>query len=130
VTERGVAIAQAARDLDLAESVLRRWIREAAEAPITAFPGNGQQRAELAEIAALKTEVAKLKAEPAQTFWPTHGPAIPNPQIFLGELIAQGKSNLHAPWLGISAFVSLSIMLTLLVFVGEAVRDAFDPRKN
>ncbi|MDX1754974.1 MAG: ABC transporter permease [Marinobacter sp.] len=48
----------------------------------------------------------------------------------LGELIAQGKSNLHAPWLGISAFVSLALMLTLLVFVGEAVRDAFDPRKN
>ncbi|MEC7431958.1 MAG: ABC transporter permease, partial [Pseudomonadota bacterium] len=42
----------------------------------------------------------------------------------------QGKANLHAPWLGISAFVSLSVMLTLLVFVGEAVRDAFDPRKN
>lgn len=63
VTERGVAVAQAARDLDLAESVLRRWMREAAEAPITAFPGNGQQRAELAEIAALKKEVAKLKAE-------------------------------------------------------------------
>lgn len=48
----------------------------------------------------------------------------------LGELIAQGKANLHAPWLGISAFVSLSIMLTLLVFTGEATRDAFDPRKN
>ncbi|WP_116918617.1 ABC transporter permease [Tamilnaduibacter salinus] len=48
----------------------------------------------------------------------------------LGELIAQGKANLHAPWLGISAFVTLAIMLTLLVFVGEAVRDAFDPRKN
>ncbi|MDX1455960.1 MAG: ABC transporter permease [Marinobacter sp.] len=48
----------------------------------------------------------------------------------LGELIAQGKSNLHAPWLGISAFISLALMLTLLVFVGEAVRDAFDPRKN
>ena len=60
VTERGVAVAQAARDLDLAESVLRRWMREAAVAPITAFPGNGQQRAELA---ALKKEVAKLKAE-------------------------------------------------------------------
>ncbi|MBP6727447.1 MAG: IS3 family transposase [Thauera sp.] len=63
VTERGVAVAQAARDLDLAESVLRRWMREAAAAPVTAFPGNGQQRAELAEIAALKKEVAKLKAE-------------------------------------------------------------------
>lgn len=48
----------------------------------------------------------------------------------LGELIAQGKANLHAPWLGISAFVVLSTMLTLLVFVGEAVRDAFDPRKS
>lgn len=54
VTDRGVAVAQAARDL--AESVLRRWMREAAVAPITAFPGNGQQRAELAEIAALKKE--------------------------------------------------------------------------
>lgn len=45
----------------------------------------------------------------------------------LGELLAQGKANLQAPWLGISAFVVLSMMLTLLVFVGEAVRDAFDP---
>ena len=48
----------------------------------------------------------------------------------LGELIAQGKDNIHAPWLGLSAFITLSVMLTLLVFVGEAVRDAFDPRKN
>jgi len=47
----------------------------------------------------------------------------------LGELIAQGKANLHAPWLGISAFLVLSLMLTLLVFIGEAVRDAFDPKK-
>ncbi|MDN3628221.1 ABC transporter permease [Vibrio lentus] len=48
----------------------------------------------------------------------------------LGELLAQGKANLQAPWLGISAFVVLSLMLTLLVFVGEAVRDAFDPHKQ
>ncbi len=48
----------------------------------------------------------------------------------LGELIAQGKDNLHAPWLGMSAFITLAIMLTLLVFVGEAVRDAFDPKKS
>ncbi|MGB0664826.1 MAG: ABC transporter permease [Pontibacterium sp.] len=48
----------------------------------------------------------------------------------LGELVAQGKANLHAPWLGITAFVALSVMLTLLIFVGEAVRDAFDPRKQ
>jgi len=40
-----------------------------------------------------------------------------------------GKSNLQAPWLGISAFVVLALMLTLLVFIGEAARDAFDPRK-
>lgn len=48
----------------------------------------------------------------------------------LGELVAQGKENLHAPWLGISAFLSLSVMLTLLIFIGEGVRDAFDPRKS
>jgi microcin C transport system permease protein len=48
----------------------------------------------------------------------------------LGELLAQGKNNLNAPWLGFTAFVSLGVMLSLLVFIGEAVRDAFDPRKN
>jgi microcin C transport system permease protein len=48
----------------------------------------------------------------------------------LGELLNQGKSNLQAPWLGMSAFFVLAIMLSLLIFVGEAVRDAFDPRKT
>ena len=47
----------------------------------------------------------------------------------LGEMVSQGKANLQAPWLGISAFITLSLQLSLLVFVGEAVRDAFDPRK-
>jgi microcin C transport system permease protein len=47
----------------------------------------------------------------------------------LGELLNQGKANLQAPWLGITAFMILSVMLSLLVFIGEAVRDAFDPRK-
>ena len=47
----------------------------------------------------------------------------------LGEMVAQGKANLQAPWLGLSAFFTLSIQLSLLVFIGEAVRDAFDPRK-
>ena len=47
----------------------------------------------------------------------------------LGELVAQAKSNLQAPWLGIAAFSVLAIMLSLLVFIGEAARDAFDPRK-
>lgn len=46
----------------------------------------------------------------------------------LGELLAQGKANIHAPWLGLSAFFSLAILLSLLTFIGEAVRDAFDPR--
>lgn len=48
----------------------------------------------------------------------------------LGELLNQGKNNLQAPWLGITAFLVLSVMLSLLVFIGEAVRDAFDPRKS
>jgi len=48
----------------------------------------------------------------------------------LGELLAQGKANLQAPWLGLTGFFTLSIMLTLVVFTGEAVRDAFDPRKT
>jgi transposase len=63
VRERGVSVAQACRDLDVAESVLRRWMRELAEAPASAFPGHGQMRSEQAEIAALKKEVARLKAE-------------------------------------------------------------------
>ena len=63
VTERGVAVSQAGRDLDIAESVLRRWLRELTATPAAAFPGNGQMRADLAEIAALKKEVARLRAE-------------------------------------------------------------------
>ncbi len=47
----------------------------------------------------------------------------------LGELLNQGKANLNAPWLGISGFAVIALMLSLLVFIGEAVRDAFDPRK-
>jgi microcin C transport system permease protein len=46
----------------------------------------------------------------------------------LGELLAQGKNNLQAPWLGLSAFAVLGTILSLLVFIGEGVRDAFDPR--
>lgn len=62
VTERGVAVAQAARDLDVAESVLRRWMRALTATPVAAFPGNGQMRADQAEIAALRKEVARLRA--------------------------------------------------------------------
>jgi len=57
------------------------------------------------------------------------GFGLPPGSASLGELLAQGKANLQAPWLGISGFVVLAVMLSLLVFVGEAVRDAFDPRK-
>ncbi|WP_261836122.1 ABC transporter permease [Vibrio ishigakensis] len=55
------------------------------------------------------------------------GFGLPSGSPSLGELLAQGKANLQAPWLGFSAFVVLSVMLSLLVFIGEAVRDAFDP---
>ena len=48
----------------------------------------------------------------------------------LGELLNQGKNNLQAPWLGLSSFCVLAVMLTLLIFIGEAVRDAFDARKT
>lgn len=48
----------------------------------------------------------------------------------LGELVGQAKTNLQAPWLGFTAFITLALMLSLLIFIGEAVRDAFDPRKT
>jgi microcin C transport system permease protein len=48
----------------------------------------------------------------------------------LGEMLQQGKSNLQAPWLGMTAFSVIALMLSLLIFIGEAVRDAFDPRKT
>jgi len=48
----------------------------------------------------------------------------------LGELLSQGKANVQAPWLGLTGFFSIAIMLSLLIFIGEAVRDAFDPRKT
>lgn len=58
------------------------------------------------------------------------GLGLPPGSASLGELLSQGKNNLQAPWLGIAAFLSLAIMLSLLTFIGEAVRDAFDPRKT
>ncbi len=57
------------------------------------------------------------------------GYGLPSSYPSLGELTLQGKNNLDSPWLGLTAFFSLSIMLSLLMFIGEAVRDAFDPRK-
>ncbi len=48
----------------------------------------------------------------------------------LGELLSQGKANIQAPWLGLCGFITVAFMLSLLIFIGEAVRDAFDPRKT
>ena len=58
------------------------------------------------------------------------GFGLPPGSASLGELLRQGQRNLNAPWLGISGFVVISLMLSLLIFVGEATRDAFDPRKT
>jgi microcin C transport system permease protein len=58
------------------------------------------------------------------------GLGLPPGSPSLGELLAQGKSNLQAPWLGIAAFASIAALLSLLIFIGEAVRDALDPRKT
>jgi microcin C transport system permease protein len=58
------------------------------------------------------------------------GFGLPPGSASLGEMVRQGKENLFAPWLGITAFVVISMLLILLVFIGEAVRDALDPRKT
>lgn len=63
VTQRGVSVPQAAKDLDVHENVLRKWVRELREAPQEAFPGQGKQKVQDAEIAKLRKEVAKLKME-------------------------------------------------------------------
>jgi len=63
VRERGVTAAQAARDLDLHENVLRKWVRELSADPQHAFPGKGQMKPEQLEIERLRREVNKLKAE-------------------------------------------------------------------
>ena len=57
------------------------------------------------------------------------GIGLPPGSASLGEVLAQGKANLQAPWLGLTAFFTIAIMLSLLIFIGEAVRDALDPRK-
>ena len=63
VRERGIAVAQVARDLDLHESVLRTWVRAHVADPAHAFPGEGQQKPEEAELTRLRCEVTKLRAE-------------------------------------------------------------------
>ncbi len=63
VRERGVSVAQASRDLDVHENLLRKWVKDFADDPREAFPGHGRMKAAEAEIAQLKREVQKLKAE-------------------------------------------------------------------
>jgi transposase len=63
VRERGVSVAQAARDLDVHENVLRKWVQQFADDPLEAFPGSGRMKAAEAEIERLRREVQKLKAE-------------------------------------------------------------------
>ncbi len=63
VRERGVTVAQAARDLDVHENVLRKWVREYGDDPSQSFPGKGQMKPEHLEVERLRREVAKLKAE-------------------------------------------------------------------
>ena len=63
IEERGVTVAQAARDIDAAESVLRRWLREGVADPQHAFSGHGQSKAEQQEVTQLRRELAKMKAE-------------------------------------------------------------------
>lgn len=57
------------------------------------------------------------------------GIGLPPGSASLGEVLAQGKANLNAPWLGLTGFFTIALLLSLLIFIGEAVRDAFDPRK-
>ena len=57
------------------------------------------------------------------------GIGLPPGSASLGEVLAQGKANLQAPWLGLTGFFVIAVMLSLLIFIGEGVRDAFDPRK-
>jgi microcin C transport system permease protein len=58
------------------------------------------------------------------------GFGLPPGSASMGEVLKQAKANIQAPWIGITGFVTMSLMLSLLVFIGEAVRDAFDPRKS
>lgn len=58
------------------------------------------------------------------------GFGLPPGSASLGELLAQGKSNIHAPWLGLSGFITVALLLSLVVFIGEGIRDALDPRLN
>ena len=85
-------------------------------------------------VSSIRADLREWLSAMVDSGWvPTHfelGFGLPPGSPSLGEILAQGKSNLQAPWLGITGFLILAVMLSLLVFIGEAVRDAFDPRKT
>jgi microcin C transport system permease protein len=110
---RNLEYIQAARALGVSNVVImfRHLLPNAMVAPITFLPF------------ILSSSVSTLTALDFL------GLGLPPGSPSLGELLSQGKANVQAPWLGLTGFFSLAIMLSLLIFIGEAVRDAFDPRK-
>ncbi|AZD09104.1 Oligopeptide transport system permease protein oppC [Pseudomonas chlororaphis] len=109
---RGLEYVKAARALGVgdAQVMLRHILPNAMSATLTYLPF------------ILTGAIATLSALDFLGF------GMPAGSASLGELIGQGKSNLQAPWLGLTAFFTLALILSLLVFIGEACRDAFDPR--
>ncbi|PXX61364.1 microcin C transport system permease protein [Pseudomonas sp. LAMO17WK12:I10] len=109
---RGLEYVKAARALGVgdAQVMLRHILPNAMSATLTYLPF------------ILTGAIATLSALDFLGF------GMPAGSASLGELIGQGKSNLQAPWLGLTAFFALALILSLLVFIGEACRDAFDPR--
>jgi ABC-type microcin C transport system permease subunit YejE len=79
------------------------------------------------EIEASKLALERSKVQPVKDFAKM---LVDGHTASLGELLKQGKANIQAPWLGFSGFLTVAGMLSLLIFIGEAVRDAFDPRKT
>ncbi|HUV07477.1 MAG TPA: ABC transporter permease subunit, partial [Spirochaetia bacterium] len=105
---------RAARALGVSNTmiILRHVLPNATVATITYFPFN------------LSGAITALTALDFLGF------GLPPGSPSLGEMVTQGRNNLQAPWLGLTSFFTLALMLCLLMFVGEAVRDAFDPRKT
>lgn len=111
---RNFEYVQAARALGLADSaiILRHLLPNAMVATITYLPFI------LAGSVTMLTSLDFL------------GFGLPPGSASLGEMVSQGKNNLQAPWIGLSIFLVLALLLSLLVFIGEAVRDAFDPNRT
>ena len=94
------------------------------------FKGQNLLAVSDAELRAVRgNDISMIFQEP-MTSLDFLGLGLPVGSPSLGELLAQGKNNLQAPWLGLTGFFTVAIMMTLLVFIGEGVRDAFDPRKT